>query len=240
MTQTLYQDILNLLGTIYDEDWRYLHCRAYDACITSDVEHEAFFDWLCHDFSSIEEMVSLYMTDNDVLKYRSFAKNYILNLYLVLEKIFQILQMIWLKDTQVEALQWFYHKNFQAFKLIHKWANFYKHPQFFSYAHDPQFWIEWYEPEPTFTCANKVIVDSEYVLENYGSNYKSKKSKVKWDLQNHDCVWVKIPNLKEVTEKFIHEYNFFINLICDNSVFAELMQDTTVLDNYYDQEVHIE
>ena len=141
--------------------------------------------------------------------------------------------MIWLKDTKVKSFQWFYHKHFKTFKLIHKRANFFKHPQYFSYAHDPKFWIDWYEPKPVFSCEKIVTIDDAYVLENYSVDYKSKKNDVKNDLQNSDCVWVKIPNLEDITKWFIDEYIYFIELICNNNVFVEIMKDTSVLDDYY-------
>lgn len=147
---------------------------------------------------------------------------YILRLYLFVERVYVIFEIIKLPDE-------YRHRHFGVLRDIHKWANFLKHPNSFLLVHHPTYS---YDGDSAFDrTSHSLVIDQQFVNEHYSSPTHNKKL---WDaLQNKRDVAVLFPNPERLTRDFCVAANKFISVVRDNSVFREILASRSTYENYY-------
>lgn len=208
-------------------------CDIHDA-LTQNNREQA--DCLGENFNRLLQSISEEFLENyqptlsTPLDY--YFNNYILWLYLTVERVEFIFDLLTSKDKNPKEdlsnniFLEYYQDEFKIFILIKKWANFIKHPKKFLFCHYPNYVFNKPFEE------NTTIIDSEYIAKYFSD---SKKSPV--DLTNKKDVYVIIPNLTDLTEQFCETFLKFIALITENSIVANRLRKKTVIEDYYKQQV---
>jgi hypothetical protein len=114
---------------------------------------------------------------------------------------------------------------------IKRWANFLKHPNYFILVHHPVFQAGGAVNNP---AAWDAVVDTPFVLDNYGHDAESKSSKLRATFVNRTHVLVVFPDVVQLTERFCIAVKEFVSLIEDNAVFREMLDDIATYENYFD------
>ena len=114
-------------------------CKVYDAlvgdCFDRDDCIGENFNQLLHRLA--EEWFGNYAPKSNADYY--FC-NYILLLYLFVERVDQIFAVI-NKDGKSKIFNDYHHHNFHTLRRINKWANFFKHPKEFLFTHWPTYYF---------------------------------------------------------------------------------------------------
>ena len=84
------------------------------------------------------------------------------------------------------------HRHFSVFQEIRRWANFLKHPNYFILVHHPIF-----QAGGTVDTSKgwEQVVDTEFVVENYGHDAQSKSAKLKTAFVRRTKVLVLFPDV---------------------------------------------
>lgn len=136
-------------------------------------------------------------------------------------------------DRKYKLIQDFKVKNFVTFKEVKDWCIFFKHPKEFMFCHWPTFMVESNSIELNrLDNLNCIRIDTNYVSENFVINGKRLPN-----LENHSRVVVVLPDLKELTNRFIKELTIFIDFICKNDLIVDFLRKRTTIEDYY-QEVY--
>lgn len=208
-------------------------CDIYDSLTQKNKEQ---VDCLGENFNRLiqsiyEEFLENYHpTANTSLDY--YFNNYILWLYLVVERVDFIFDLLTYRDVNPDVdlkgniFLEYYQDEFKVFNIIKKWANFIKHPKQFLFCHYPSYVFD----KPTEE--NITIIDSKYIVKYFSG---SKESPI--DLTNKKDVYVIIPNLTDLTEQFCETFLKFIALITENSIVANRLRKKTVIEDYYRQQI---
>ena len=156
---------------------------------------------------------------------------YILLLYLLVERIEIVLDIIQVPDIYKE-------KNFKVFQRIRKWANFIKHPKSFILTHHAVYnfkdsGIEW-----DFTKG--IVIDDSFVSQYYkGEKDPDKQKKINKELyeklKNQINVTVEFPNIYQLTKQICFAFNKFIDVIVNNEVYIEILNDDTTIMDYFEK-----
>lgn len=159
----------------------------------------------------------------------SVFPNFILLIYLMVERIDEYLNIMELQRSIRE-------RNFQSFSMIKQWANFIKHPKAFMLVHHPTFIFQGFEIPPDSWKFKKlddyeIMIDSDFVKEYYSGGDKNKKLYDK--LIKKEDVLVVLPNPVELMTEFCKAQKYFVELICGNQVFRDLLSEKAT--KYYEE-----
>jgi hypothetical protein len=152
---------------------------------------------------------------------------YIILLYLIVERIETIFEIIGLPET-------YRIKHFHIFLKTKKWANFIKHPKAFVLCHHPYYVLENDSTWIKKAQKSKIIIDNGFVFKYYSGD-DNKKDLFK-QLTNKDNVVVEIPNLELFTEEFTDGLIKFVQLIENNEVYREIIRDKSTIENYFTED----
>ena len=148
----------------------------------------------------------------------------ILVLYLFYERARLILDVAKVPETIVK-------RRFQAFRDVHKWANFLKHPGPFMLCHHPTYGMEDDDAKPD--GSESVVIDQEFVLKHYSA---SRKDNELWKvLMNKKNVSVRYPNPSKLVERFLDDVDKLVALIQDNEMVVELLGEKSTYEKYFDE-----
>ena len=150
--------------------------------------------------------------------------DYLLSLYLFVERACTLLDIISVPDA-------FRHRHFGVFQEIRRWANFLKHPNYFLLVHHPMFQAGGCVDDPKDW---EQIVDTEFVVEHYGHDARSKSAELRKSLMNKTKVLVLFPDIVQFTERFCGAVETFVSLIVENPVYREQLDDIATYANYFD------
>lgn len=235
MTNIIEEINLKLKEKLIDpSDGRPNHCIFYDICTNWDEKcNEAYSNNICDDLQWIFSFVEAYDKSNSI-DYINFTKQYIIQLYILIERVFVVLKILDIKDNQKFAS--FYRKNFSSFWIIHKRANFLKHPNYFVFCHNIVYWIDWWSEPETPCWSDSTIIDDSFVQNYYSSDCSKKDSELKEKLKANLCVKVKLPNIVSLTDLFCDEFlYFFKDLISQNPFFIDIIKDHSFLEDYFEK-----
>ncbi len=200
-------------------------CKVYDAlagdCFERDDCIGENFNQLLHRIA--EEWFGNYQPKQNADYY--FC-NYILLLYLVVERVDQIFDVI-NKDGKSKLFNDFHYMNFQSLRRINKWANFFKHPKEFLFTHWPTYFFASERPN---IDTDDIVIDYEFIEKHYFSE----KCPRPVMLENNNRVFVEIPDLEVLTKEFCDEMNTFFNFICANQLIADFLQRKSTIELIYD------
>jgi|GEM_PF-943244 hypothetical protein len=150
--------------------------------------------------------------------------DYILWLYLFVERANIVFDAVSLPES-------YRARNFDCFVTIKRWANFFKHPNYFLMVHHADWFIEGdegYDPSG-YGC----VIDTDFVRENYGAEAKSRKGAIKTKLQNKNDVAVLFPDLVSLTEDFCVAAHALFTLAEKNEVYKDMLSEISTFDNYF-------
>jgi hypothetical protein len=211
-----------------DEDGIPNACKIHDAFGGIDGEHH---NCLGCNFADSTTLISRYLEKNDELTdiQQDFTV-YILLIYLLVERIEIVFDIIQLPDTYRE-------KHFKVFKQIRKWANFIKHPKSFILTHHPV-----YDFENSGTIYDEqfsVIINEQFVEQFYKghsdpADQKKQNKELYNRLKNKKDVRVLFPDIAILTDKLCYSYNKFVGLILTNDAYKEILNDETTISTYFE------
>jgi hypothetical protein len=145
--------------------------------------------------------------------------------YLLIERQEEIFKIIKLPES-------YRLKHFQIFGAIKRWSNFFKHPKAFILVHHPKYY---FEEEVTLTEADKkinVIIDQQFIDTYYcGDQENNNLYKL---LNNKKNVYVIMPNLPDLMQRFCQSQKKFLDIISNNEVFKEILDERSTLEDYFE------
>jgi hypothetical protein len=157
-----------------------------------------------------------------------YSGTYIYWLCLIVER-YEFLFEVINPDKKYKLIQDFKEKSFVTFKEVKDWCIFFKHPKEFMFCHWPSFVFESDEKHiKEFEKKGYFKIDTKYVSDNFTIN----KHRLP-HLENNPKVYVVLPDLKELTEKFIHELKVFIDFICNNELIVSFLRKKSTVEDYY-------
>ena len=208
----------------YETDWRSNACKVYDT-LTEGCEDKE--DCIGENFNQlIQQIVDEWFTNyKPGAKVDYYFYNYILLLYLFVERVDLIFAVV-NKDDKSKIFRDFHQMEFPALRRINKWANFIKHPKEFLFTHWPYFY---FPDESPPTNPGDVVIDYEFIKQHYYSE-KQPPPKV---LENNNRVYVAMPDLVDLTQRFCNEMNVFFDFICSNKLVADFLRKKSTIEEIY-------
>lgn len=176
-------------------------------------KHCAVFCNLADDFLELGEFLLISHTLS-----RNPFKIYVMLLNAIIEKI--------------DAIKYVSNdEEFMNLIKIRRWANFFKHPKSFLFIHHPYYVYNQGDEYAT----DKLIINTDFVLEYYRKNCKKKDGELREMLMNKINIEVSIPNLKELTQGFCNDVNKLIDMIKNDRVLVDkLMPHNINIEEYYE------
>jgi hypothetical protein len=164
-----------------------------------------------------------------------FFKTYLFHLYLLTEKIFEIKKIIGLPLSYKE-------NEFEIFRTIKLWSNFFKHPKAFILTHHPKYFFDndLEVIEKLGKNNDNKIIDLKFIKKYYSGEDQNKYKNLTGELRNNINVKVIIPSIDILTKDFCNACAIFIEVIKENKAYKEILNDLTTLENYFDYELDIE
>jgi hypothetical protein len=150
--------------------------------------------------------------------------NTILYCYLLIERQEEIFKIIKLPES-------YRLKHFQIFGIIKRWSNFFKHPKAFILVHHPGYY---FEEEVTFTDAEKksnIIIDQRFIDIYYSGDHEN--NNLYRLLNNKKNVYVIMPNLPDLMQRFCQAQKKFLDIISNNKVFKEILDEKSTIEDYF-------
>ncbi len=202
-------------------------CKVYDALVGDCFERD---DCIGENFNQLLHRVAEEWFANYTPKSNAdyYFCNYILLLYLFVERVDQIFAVI-NKDGKSKLFNDYHHTHFYTLRRINKWANFFKHPKEFLFTHWPTYY---FAAEKPAIGADDVIIDYDFIEKHYFSD-KCPRPVI---LENNNRVFVEIPDLELLTGQFCDEMNTFFDFICSNRLIADYLKRKSTIELIYDSE----
>ena len=155
-----------------------------------------------------------------------FATIYLTNLYLLSERVFEIKKIIGLPRLYKEEI-------FEVFRTVKLWANFIKHPKAFVLAHHPLYAINQVTDIKEYNLKEYIVVDNDFVKKYYSGEDANKYKYLFDTFQRNPYIFVKYPDLLELTKDFCNATEVFINIILENKIYLEILNDIGTLQDYF-------
>ncbi|MGB0929673.1 MAG: hypothetical protein ACPGVB_02775 [Chitinophagales bacterium] len=202
-------------------------CRIYDKLTEDSPEKQDCigenFNQLIHRIN--DEWFTNY-TPGGNLDYYFF--NYFLLLYLFVERVDLIFEVINPKGRQSKLFIDYQQHNFKTLRKINKWANFIKHPKEFLFTHWARYYIQ---GELNFSIKEgDIIINTDFIFKHYFSESKQRPV----ILENKNNVFVEVPKLEEITLGFCQEMNLFFDFICNNQIIADFLKKKSTIEEYFE------
>lgn len=152
----------------------------------------------------------------------------IINLYLLVERIDTILDIIKLHEG-------YRKENFKTLSKIRKWANFIKHPKAFILAHHPVYTIEGFKDNKEIRIGASITIDTSFIIKYYSNDEKNKE--LFKAIENKEGILVVFPNPADLIEKLCEELKLFNKLLRNNEIYREILKKrSTFLGFWLDEE----
>ncbi|MCX7544876.1 hypothetical protein [Marinicella gelatinilytica] len=116
-------------------------------------------------------------------------------------------------------------QNYKGFNLIHKWANFIKHPKAFLLCHHPEFSFNANRSDFDFIIDNKVVIKYYAGSKRNADLYKK--------ITNKTNVLVLYPSATDLMDFFVKDVNKIIPLIEENKIYKETLSDKATFEDYF-------
>jgi hypothetical protein len=216
------------LAKAFDQDKIANSCKIHNAFGGQEGQHH---NCLGCNFADSSDMILRYLEQHEELTdiQQDFTV-YILLLYLLVERIEIVFDIIQLPDT-------YKAKHFKVFQQIRKWANFIKHPKSFILTHHPVYDFENSSTvhQQQFTETIKDSFVEQYYKGHTDQNDQKKQNKELYNkLRNKKDILVLFPDIAQLTDKLCYSYNKFVDLIINNDVYIEILNDETTISTYFE------
>lgn len=221
----LHKDCSELFkAALFEESGRSNACKVYDKLVGDCIDRS---DCIGENFNQLLHRIAEEWFDNYNPKENAdyYFCNYILLLYLLVERVDQVFNVI-NKDGKSKIFNDYRCEQFPTLRRVKKWANFFKHPKEFLFTHWPQYYFA--EKLPIIN-KDDVLINYEFIEKHYSSD-KEKPT----ILENNNKVFVEIPNLKELTKAFCMEMNIFFEFICNNQLIADYLKKRSTIELIYE------
>ncbi len=200
---------------------------------------DAFADFYSHGHNCLScnlqedaELIDVFLSSAGIIycNEKDFFVIYIMLLYLLTEKIFEIKKIIGLPES-------YKAKDFEVLRTIKLWANFYKHPKAFILTHHPKYYFDT-DPEVVELRKdiNNKIIDLPFLNKYYKGEDKNKYKNLVSELMKNENVKVVIPSIDNLTHEFCNACAVFIKIIKENKAYREILNDLTTLEYYFEKE----
>lgn len=178
------------------------------------------------------DFINQFLNDSLTLDHseKDFFKVYLMLLYLLSEKLFEIIKIIGLPTSYKES-------ELKVLRTIKLWANFHKHPKAFILTHHPEYLFE--NDESLLALRNDTrhkIVDIDYVNKYYRGEDSNKYRALVKELKNNEHVIVVIPKIDRLTDDFCTACSTIVQIVKENKAYKEILNDLTTLENYFEAE----
>ena len=194
-------------------------------CSIHDIFHDPESDkHNCIGCNLAESIDSINSYFNRIGAYEEIQEGYndlLIKLYLFVERAYELFKIMSLPQEYRAS-------EFETFHLIHKWANFIKHPKAFMFCHTPRYAVG--ISEDNFD----LIVDSEFVKKFYSGDKRNLELYKK--LENNPSVVVLYPEAKRLIENFAEEVMKIEPLIANNQVYRDILHKKSTLEAYFEVE----
>jgi len=225
-----FKECFDIFSTkaIDQEDGTPNSCKIHDAFGGQDGQHH---NCLGCNFADSSTLILRYLEKNEELTdiQQDFTV-YVLLLYLLVERIEIVFDIIQLPDTYRD-------KHFKVFQQIRKWANFIKHPKSFILTHHPVYDFEnsgtTYD-KPFTETINEQFVTQFYKGHSNQDDQKKQNKELYNRLRNKKDILVLLPDIAKLTDKLCYSYNKFVDLIIKNDVYIEILNDETTISTYFE------
>ena len=179
------------------------------------------------DVNLIENFLSTAETYDDI---NDLFRVYLLLLYVFSEKIFEVMKIIGLPPSYKE-------KEFEVFRTVKLWANFFKHPKAFILTHHPVYYFDNDTAIEDLKKDNQnKIIDLAFLSKYYKGEDSNKYKNLVGELKNNKNVKVIVPSIDNLTQEFCNACSVFIQIIKENKAYKEILNDMTTLENYFNIE----
>ena len=203
-------------------------CKIHDAFGGLEGEHH---NCLGCNFADSSNLILRYLEKHEELTdiQQDFTV-YILLLYLLVERIEIVFDIIQLPDTYRD-------KHFKVFQQVRKWANFIKHPKSFILTHHPVYDFE--NSGMVHETQFSETIHEQFVTEYYKghsnpTDQKKQNAALYNKLRNKKDILVLFPDIAKLTDKLCYSYNKFVDLIINNDVYIEILNDETTISTYFE------
>ncbi len=193
-------------------------------CLGCNLQEDVDWIWTFLKQAKAKNYVS------DELHIEFFFKTYLFHLYLLTEKIFEIKKIIGLPVSYKE-------NEFEVFRTIKLWANFFKHPKAFILTHHPKYFFDsnTMEVKKLKKNNNNKIIDLQFIRKYYSGEDPNKYKNLTGELRKNENVKVILPSIDTLTQDFCNACTVFIEIIKENKIYTEILNDLTTLENYFDE-----
>ncbi len=229
--QAKFKETLDVYqGSAYYGDKVPLLCKIHEAFGGLEGEHH---NCLGCNFADSQTMVLNYLNKHET--YTNIQESitlYILTLYLLVERIDSVLDMVQVPETYRE-------KHFKVFQQIRKWANFIKHPKAFILTHHPDYDFE--NSGIDFGKQFNITINDQFVTDYYKgesdpAKQKSKNKELYTKLHNQKDIHVIFPDIAQLTKKVCYSINAFAELILKNQVYTDILNDEATIAIYFENQ----
>lgn len=230
--QEKFKECFDIFSTkAVDEDGLPNACKIHDAF--GGLDGGQHHNCLGCNFADSTNLILRYLEQHEELSdIQQDFTIYILLLYLLVERIEIVFDIIQLPDTYRD-------KHFKVFKQIRKWANFIKHPKSFILTHHPEYDFEGSDTEhkkPFTETINEQFVEQFYKGQKDTSDQKKTNKELYNRLRNKKDVLVLFPDIAKLTDKLCYSYNKFVDLILTNDAYKEILNDETTISTHFENE----
>lgn len=196
-------------------------CKLHEILSTRETDHNCIGcnlnDILSYSRRGLESSL-LFNSSSHILT------SLIINLYLVVERIDTILNIIELNSAHRED-------NFKALNRIRKWANFIKHPKAFILCHHPIYTFQGCQHNSALHKYNPIRIDDTFIITYYSDNEKNVA--LFNILENKENVLVVFPAVQKLIMEFVSEILHFNAVLRGNDVYRHVLADRTTFLDYW-------
>lgn len=209
--------------------------RLEDELSVGELDHNALGNNMDDSVEDVVAYLDSYSGENENI--RRDITDYLLKLYLVIERVYEVMNIMGLtkghhpKDGQIPLDYKQATDGMKAMREIKQWANFIKHPNAFLWCHEPEYFCESLgNASPEYE--NSFIVNQDTVNKYYKLDQK-KHRELYGMIANKDMVCVIFPEIGLLTERFCQGVKDF----CDTAtspLYKSILKDRSTYENYFE------
>jgi hypothetical protein len=202
-------------------------CTLYDCLVSEDNAHSSLG---CNLADAAEDILSFLSarTDHESSKLESACRDYLIKLYFLAERVYEVLDVIKLLTDENRSAT----EGLRTIRDVKQWGNFFKHPGGFLWCHHAEYHCESLGPPPP-ASENTIEINQEFVNTYYTSDSK-KHLECHKKLSNSKGVRVVFPDLIQLTHGFCQGLDDFVDTVA-SPMFSDRLRRKATLNDYFDR-----
>lgn len=218
----------------FTDDEEFIHrqslmCKIYDALVDDYRGCNALGNNLSYSIEDVKEFLERGPKSDC---FERDVRDYLLRLYLVVERVYEALQVIGLKEERYRLST----DGMRALREVKQWANFFKHPGAFLWCHDPKYFCHSIPSDQTLIAAHQAIAEGfiidQKVVNDYYVTSEKKQAELHQKLSNSREVAVIFPDLIDLTKRFCTGLDDFCETI-SSPFFRDTLRKKSTIDDYF-------